>query len=468
MDKIKLLPSRVERIRLDLVDRDPRQPRKVFPEEGLKKLAANIQSFGFMIYAILVKPHPEVAGRYIVIAGERRFRALQFIGVEEFDFHVAEGEVPSYLISLIENDNREDLNPIDEAEAYKECTEREKMSVAELAGFTGKNVNDIYRALRLLKLPFVVKEMIREGKLRRGAAHNLAQFKGYAKQIELAQKLIAGEDPPELDEQLTKASDSSEARIIARLPETAEGLIRRMLQFRLRSNAVPFVIRAFLDLPTDRQVEGWRHFTKATRWNFASQLQELRKSLRALELNLASLPETKQIPKRAAVIQPQKDALQPKEKPRLIIEQETPPKPHLSVVPSTPPAEQIQQAVKEKNADIPNDAELKAARQVLWFLCEQVDNGRRALLSKQLLCRAIGNGVSLENVGGITTRSLRIIDRYWRVPPDPSRPTMNEFIVFVSKRRHDLGKLGCTTFDDFVKILRNRDRSPDPVDLRNL
>lgn len=294
--EIKLLPSRVEKIRLDLIDRDPKQPRQIFSEESLKKLAANIKASGYLIYAILVKPNPKMPGRYIIIAGERRFRALKLIGVEEFYFHIADGEVPSYLISLIENGNREDLNPIDQAQAYQECMDREKMSVAQIAEFDGKHVGDIYRALRLLKLAPEVKQLVREGKLKTGGAHNLVQFKGFSKQIELARKLVAGEDPPEIEERMAQNNERSETAILSRLPKESDGLIRRLLKFRRSNTGLPFVIRAFLDLPEIKQIEGWQYFTKATRENFTTQLRALIFNLQLLEKKMAELPKTKKNP----------------------------------------------------------------------------------------------------------------------------------------------------------------------------
>lgn len=494
---IKLLPSRVEKIRLDMIDRNPKQPRQVFSEEGLRKLAANIKAFGYLMYAILVEPHPEILGRYMIVAGERRFRALKLTGVEEFDFHIAEGEIPRYLISLIENSNREDLNPMDEAEAYEECMRQEKLSVAQLSEYTGKHFTEIHRSLRLLKLAPKVKQLIREGKLtKRGAMHHLAQFKDLSVQIELAQKLIAGEDPPELDELLTRASKWGNERIAAMLPKTADGLIRRLLKFRHSNNMLPFVIRALMDLPPESQLEGWRHFTKLTRERFTNQLRELIKNLRALELWIVTIPETKLNPFGNAITSKSKENASLKETTATDVRKANalPPSKEavLTAVPKVVPAsvpvsasatkpaaakelsKPAQSTVLKQDKPVhkkamaesaPTINELDAARKVLSFISSEATRGKRTLLSKKLLGRVLGNGASPESVQDITIKALRLVRRYWRASPDLNHPETEAFIILVSRSRHDFRNLD---FDGFVRVVMARDASPDPVSLERL
>lgn len=496
--EIKLLPSKVERLRLDLIDRNPRQPRQTFSEESLLELASNIISFGYMIYAILVKPNPHKPGRYEIVAGERRFRALQLIGIEEFDFHVAESEIPSYIISIIENDNRENLNPMDEAEAYRECLEREKMSVVELAKFTGKQTFEIYQAMRLLKLAPEVQELVRQRKIKKGMAFNLVQYKNFAHQIKFAQQIIAGENPPELDERLTEIGKSQDARIIARLPETAEGLIRRLLQWRQRSNPVPFVADALLRLPEPDQLEGWRHFTQQTRENFEKQLRALVVNLQALEERMKTLPETKKLPFGRSVPKTTPAAVkQPSAAPQRTIPPPPPPPTRRTEPPpeipraavatrpvfagTTPvlkPAQrtaaqvrvpeerpELQPGKKPEAEKQPMQVELEAAEKILVFISTQIRQGNRDFLGKQSLANILGNGGSPENVEALAVRALGLIRTHWRAPPDREHPEKNRFISVLSQRRHDLGY---ATFEQFMNVVKNRDNSADPINLKHL
>jgi len=540
--KVKLIPSYAKVLRLDSVDRDPDQPRQTFLEDDAGDLTASIEKNGLHNPMIYVRPNPEISGRYILVAGERRFRALLSLGVEEFEFRVVEeGGLPPYIISLIENKCRIDLNPIDEAEAYEKCMEKENMSVAELSNSIGERPGDIYRSLRLLKLAPEVKQLVREGKLRTGGAHNLVQFKNFSKQIELAQQLIAGEDPPELDERLTHTSERSDTMIIATLPKTADGLIRRLLQFRQRSNPVPFLIKALLDLPEAGQLQGWQHFTKATRENFTTQLRALIVNLQALEKRMATLPETKKAafgssaPKPKVVVAEEKNKLAPENtffeeyllqthaptKPALPQEQpemsgiKSPPisdnpgsedKAAEAETPKQAPQQKLPERVEIKSAPAgkpvfqskipagamlkpalsqrrpewsskpeeeprlkpkrpPTATELEAASKILLSISTEILEGRRKLLSKQSLLRALGDYGSPENVEASTIKALRIIRDYWRVPPDPNHPDVQKFIMFVSKKRHDLGY---TAFGDFMKVVGNRDNSPDPVNIQRL
>ncbi|MBI4085444.1 MAG: ParB/RepB/Spo0J family partition protein [Candidatus Liptonbacteria bacterium] len=492
---VKIIPSRTEIIRLELVDRDAGQPRKVFSEESIKNLAENIRAVGFVLHPIYVKPNPEKRGRYLIVAGERRFRALKLLGVEEYTFHISEAEVPSYLVSLIENNNREDLNPIDQAESYEECMRRESMSVEQLSQFIGKHFTEIYRSLRLLKLAPEVKEMIRKGKLTRGGAHTLVQFKAVSKQIELARQLIAGEDPPEIDELLTRTSGWSESRTIASLPKTAEGLIRRLLKFRRQSSSTPFLITAFLDLSEAKQIEGWRHFTKATRDKFVVQLRELIQSLQDLEKKMTALPETKMHPFGRGIVhaaasaqkQPEKTAPagtsvpknvphppsavrpQPQKTGEPQIHHNPPPKPVRSVSPDKhrqPGANTTTPAAKAvRMPPPPSMEEINAAARLLSFITEEIENGRRNLLGRSSLMKALGNGASPENVDSIVRKGFRTLRSYWRTAYDPSHPGMHSFITQISRRRHDLA---CDEFDKLLRVLKARDNSPDPINIEKV
>jgi len=240
------IPSRRATVRLALIDRDPGQPRQTFKEETIRDLAQSILQHG-MVHDIYLRKHPEIDGRYMLVAGERRFRALQCLEVEEWDdFKIIEDGVSHYTVSMIENMHREDLNPMDEAHSYAEWMERDDLTVTQVADLTGKHFTEIYASLRLLKLAPEVQELIRSGKLSiKSSIQQLAQFKPHSDQIRLAKLLICGINPPEFDEALSKTHATSVQQIIARLPKEPAGIIRRLLDFRSRSFSSGFAIQAF-------------------------------------------------------------------------------------------------------------------------------------------------------------------------------------------------------------------------------
>jgi ParB family chromosome partitioning protein len=284
--------SRSQSIPLDLVDRDPGQPRQTFDEDFIIDLSKSILQNG-LINDIYVRLNSKKPGRYLIVAGEQRFRALKLLEVEAWDFKVVEKQLPPYIISIIENELRRDLNPIERAESYRECMDREGMSMQELSAYTGKHQTEISRFLRFLKLPEEVQQMIRENKLTQGNAQHLYQFKNLSRQIELAQRLVRGEDPPEITEAATNVTERSEQAMIARLPKTADGLIRRMLEFRRRAFAATAAMDKFLELPAEQQTAGWQEFSESTRANFTKQLGEIIGTFQAVEQKMIALPGTK-------------------------------------------------------------------------------------------------------------------------------------------------------------------------------
>ena len=149
----------------------PFQPRRNFSEESLAELAASIKSRG-LLQPILVR---EIApGTYELVAGERRLRAAKMAGLSEVPVlirHFSDEEALS--VALIENLQREDLNPLEEAEGYRRLIEEFGLSQEEIAQRVGKDRSTVANALRLLKLPEEVKEDLLEGRLTAGHARAL-------------------------------------------------------------------------------------------------------------------------------------------------------------------------------------------------------------------------------------------------------------------------------------------------------
>ncbi len=134
------------------------QPRKIFDEEKLKDLAASIRQHGF-IQPIVVKREDD---KYRIIAGERRYRAAVLNGLSEVKVLLFKGE-KDYQVALIENIQREDLNPLEVAEAYSELIKRYTYTQQQLSEKVGKSRSEISNCMRLLNLSEKVKNLLRSG-----------------------------------------------------------------------------------------------------------------------------------------------------------------------------------------------------------------------------------------------------------------------------------------------------------------
>jgi len=161
-------------IPIELLRRNPNQPRKVFAEEDIEELAASIREKG-VIQPLLVRPIGGALGEYEIVAGERRWRAAQRAGLREVPAVVrslADGEVLE--IAIIENVQRVDLNPIEEALGYKVLMDQFGRTQDAVAEVVGKSRPHVANALRLLNLPEVVQGYVLQGQLTAGHARAIA------------------------------------------------------------------------------------------------------------------------------------------------------------------------------------------------------------------------------------------------------------------------------------------------------
>jgi ParB family transcriptional regulator, chromosome partitioning protein len=155
---------------IEAVERNPDQPRKHFDEPSLAELAASIREHG-VIEPILVR---QEGGSYRILAGERRWRAAQRAGLREIPAVVREAsDREAFELALVENLQREDLNAIEEAEAYEILVTDHSLTQEEIAKRVGKERSTVANALRLLKLPPGVREALRDGRLDMGHARAL-------------------------------------------------------------------------------------------------------------------------------------------------------------------------------------------------------------------------------------------------------------------------------------------------------
>ena len=159
--------DRVQRVPLDRIRPSPHQPRKDFAPEALQELADSIKEQG-IIQPLIVR---EVGDHLELIAGERRWRASQLIGLAEIPVIVREADDRSVLeLALIENLQRENLNPLEEALGYAQLVGQFSLRQEDVAGKVGKSRAVVANALRLLKLPSEVQAQVRDGRLSVGHA----------------------------------------------------------------------------------------------------------------------------------------------------------------------------------------------------------------------------------------------------------------------------------------------------------
>lgn len=155
---------------IELLKRNPDQPRKVFDETDLGELEESIRIKG-ILSPILVRPASGAAGEYQIVAGERRWRAAQRVGLHHVPILVRELDDLDVLeIGVIENVQRTDLNPIEEAQAYKTLMDRFGRTQDAVAKVVGKSRSHVANALRLLNLPEAVREHVLAGRLSAGHA----------------------------------------------------------------------------------------------------------------------------------------------------------------------------------------------------------------------------------------------------------------------------------------------------------
>jgi ParB family chromosome partitioning protein len=165
--------ERLQHVSVAAIEPNPRQPRRVFQAAKIEALALSIASQG-VIQPLVVRPHPRAAGRFQLIAGERRLRAVQSLGWREAPVLVRQVPDETLLeVALVENLQREQLTPIEEAAAYRALLEQVGYTQEALAARVGKDRSTIANMMRLLALPLRIQEDLDEGRLTIGHARAL-------------------------------------------------------------------------------------------------------------------------------------------------------------------------------------------------------------------------------------------------------------------------------------------------------
>jgi len=180
----------IEEIDITLIKTNPDQPRKYFDPEKIEELALSIKQHG-LIQPIIVK---KVSDSYVIIAGERRYQAcleLNFKKIPAIIRQFQNKKIPE--ISLIENIQREDLNVIEEAKAYKNIIDQYDYKAHELALKVGKSRSHIVNILGLLKLPEDILKLVEDGRLSMGHARAISKLEDVKKMKDISEKIIKNE-----------------------------------------------------------------------------------------------------------------------------------------------------------------------------------------------------------------------------------------------------------------------------------
>src|SRR5262250_1972186 len=175
------------RVPVEFLTRNPRNPRRDFADAELEELAASLRERG-IIQPIVVRPVRGANDKFEIIAGERRWKAAQRAGLHDVPVVVLDvSDVEALELAIVENVQREDLNPLEEAAGYQSLIDEFKYHQDEIAKVVGKSRSHVANALRLLKLPEFVKSTIRSGQVSAGHARALI---GHPEPERLARQII--------------------------------------------------------------------------------------------------------------------------------------------------------------------------------------------------------------------------------------------------------------------------------------
>ncbi len=216
-------------IPLDRIAPNPMQPRKRFADERLAELAESLKVNGIM-QPLVVKKN---GGDFTIVAGERRFRAARIAGLKEVPTIIMDAidDVRMLELALVENIQRENLNPIELAEAYSRLIDKCGLTQAQLAERVGKSRVAVTNNLRLLTLPDSIKRLVAENRITEGHARAILSLDSEARMLEMVEQIVSG--TMSVREVEKKTSPSKKRRLIVKrkspiLTEIESDLKRRM------------------------------------------------------------------------------------------------------------------------------------------------------------------------------------------------------------------------------------------------
>ena len=228
----KVVVNEPKEVDIGLIDRNPEQPRKNFNEDALNELADSIKSFG-VVQPIIVR---ENNGRYVIIAGERRWRAARIAGLKKVPCLVKEYSKQEISeIAIIENLQREDLNPIESARAIKNLIDEFHLTQDEVADKIGKSRPAVANTIRLLTLPEAIINLVEANKISAGHARALLSLDSSIKQKEVALQIIEKGLNVRETEKIIHVMNQGQKPVISKQPDKSaelrefENQIKRVL-----------------------------------------------------------------------------------------------------------------------------------------------------------------------------------------------------------------------------------------------
>ncbi len=209
-DQVKAL-NQTNLISISDLSRNPYQPRQNFKEEKLEELANSIRKNG-VIQPIVVRPNKSDRGKFEIVAGERRWLAAQRAGLHEIPVTILDlSDVESLEVAIVENIQRDDLNPIEEARGYKRLNEEFKYDHESISKLMSRSRSHISNTLRLLTLPSDVISMLEEGTLTSGQARPLI---GISNASSIAEEIVSKNYSARKVEYLTRNKKNKGEKII--------------------------------------------------------------------------------------------------------------------------------------------------------------------------------------------------------------------------------------------------------------
>ena len=203
--------NRSNKISISDLSRNPYQPRQNFKEEKLEELANSIRKNG-LIQPIAVRPSKQKSGKYEIVAGERRWLAAQRAGLHEIPVTILDlSDVESLEVAIVENIQRDDLNPIEEAKGYKRLNEEFKYDHESISKLMSKSRSHISNTLRLLTLPSDVVAMLEEGTLTSGQARPLI---GITNASSIAEEIVSKNYSARKVEYLTRSKKNKNDKFV--------------------------------------------------------------------------------------------------------------------------------------------------------------------------------------------------------------------------------------------------------------
>jgi len=212
-----VLPREFTYLALDKIRPAKNQPRQEINSKELEELAQSIKEKGF-IQPIVVRPSGSSPDNYEVVAGERRYQASKSLGLKEIPTIIKDlNDKDAFVLAIIENLQRKDLNPIEEAQAFKRLIDELKFTLEDIAQFVGKDKSTVVNTLRLLKLPEKIRKALQEGLISRTQARTILS----AERLEAQEKLFY----QILQEGLSVREIEKKARAVSRKKKTIDPFV---------------------------------------------------------------------------------------------------------------------------------------------------------------------------------------------------------------------------------------------------